>query len=168
MGVIALICVVWIRGYWRRDVLEIGAIGWAVEVQTFPHHLVIVRDYDGGGSVLSFHTVPTQYPASGRYFQLRYSSDAHGWSFCLPLWLPLFFALAYPAWRAGAELRRRRASRPGACRACGYDVRASPDRCPECGTPVISGLRPEVVTSRPTRTCPPRRPPGLTGGSGGL
>lgn len=141
-----LICALWARGFWKRDSLQVGQAGWVIDIQTFPHHIVIVRDYDSPRSVLRFSTKPTQYPASYRYLQLRFSRDLYGWSFCLPLWLPLLFTLAYPAWRAGEQARKRRTSIDGVCPRCGYDLRASPDRCPECGGTTVPGIGPHPAS----------------------
>ncbi len=45
--------------------------------------------------------------------------------------LPL---VAYGAWLVREQVYGRRGGRRGSCHACGYDLRATPDRCPECGT----------------------------------
>jgi len=48
----------------------------------------------------------------------------------VPFWFPTAVLGVLPAWQF---VRRRRRPLPGACRSCGYDLRASPGRCPECG-----------------------------------
>jgi hypothetical protein len=49
-----------------------------------------------------------------------------------PFWLPVIL-FASPTLVACAKHWQRRRVGPGRCRACGYDLRATPERCPECG-----------------------------------
>jgi hypothetical protein len=52
----------------------------------------------------------------------------------VPYWsLALILGVA-PTARVANIVRSRRCRRRGLCHVCGYDLRASPERCPECGT----------------------------------
>jgi hypothetical protein len=52
---------------------------------------------------------------------------------CVPLWSIASASAVMPALGLFATIRRRRRFGEGCCAACGYDLRATPDRCPECG-----------------------------------
>jgi hypothetical protein len=61
----------------------------------------------------------------------NFAPGTRQWLVTIPHWLlVLVFALPCTIWVVG-KLRR---TRVGFCRKCGYDLRATPGRCPECGT----------------------------------
>jgi hypothetical protein len=69
----------------------------------------------------------------------------HAWRFDLgsrygvrarvSLWWPLLVYAVLPS-AAVILWKRSRSSRDGHCSTCGYDLRGTPARCPECGTAV--------------------------------
>jgi hypothetical protein len=56
-------------------------------------------------------------------------------------WLPLimFVLSGFAAFRVARPFLRRRFSGTNQCPTCGYDLRATPERCPECGTARTAG-----------------------------
>lgn len=69
-----------------------------------------------------------------------------------PLWFICLLTAIPPAgWLIRQISRRRRP--PGLCLICGYDLRATPGRCPECGNVPI------IPTSSPQTPPPPAAPP---------
>ncbi len=51
----------------------------------------------------------------------------------VPLWMPVLLAAPLPVARLLRYWRRRRGVIPDRRCVCGYDLRATPERCPECG-----------------------------------
>jgi hypothetical protein len=87
-----------------------------------------------------------------------YSSS--GIQIATPHWAIAALLAILPAGRAISIYRKKQQLKlAGRCRHCGYDLRASPECCPECGTPVptpISEFRQGATLTLEGQIGPPR------------
>jgi hypothetical protein len=91
-------------------------------------------------SYIDFNVIPGVYLhwslSNGRFFEFHFD-----------YWLLLVIGSATRVARLAAALRRaarrHRAARARGhlCQSCGYDLRATPQRCPECGAAVAQAVR---------------------------
>ncbi len=154
----------WVRSYWVSDYLLWRSHGWAsryiaahrgsldmMRAQSVPDefqlgHVPIARAHSPHWSAVS-----PQFSALG--FACYADPDIHHGVIdhlgqrpiplteaIVPIWPFVLLMMVLP----GVWLRRicshRRRVRLGLCLTCGYDLRATPERCPECGTVVVSPL----------------------------
>ncbi len=69
-----------------------------------------------------------------RYFRIYHVFDPWLWMLSIPLWMPtIAFGSVFCFCRPLLYHRRRKRKKLGLCVKCGYDLRASKERCPECG-----------------------------------
>lgn len=69
-----------------------------------------------------------------------FSGSAGRLACTLPAWALVLMLIMLPVFRLIAVTRRRHRIPPGHCLRCGYDLRASSGRCPECGLDACHNL----------------------------
>ena len=148
------VLVLWARSYWITD-------HWAVQDRAtstawgascghvfIEHtHAIPPLQYDALVGIRRVRLVPVDLyslrPPGGklddltmlglRYYTLQKPAEIRR-MLLIPYWAVASILLVLPGRQALVCLRRWRRPLPGCCPRCGYDLRATPDRCPECGT----------------------------------
>jgi hypothetical protein len=155
----AALVMLWIRGHWRTYILQTPSGGLTIsnhsnriwfEFSNPPYwsgtpfqSIPSVSKFDQQfGSFYKLYTLSVSGPDPGKIYAIggfvlfRYDGRVPtGVTHFMYVGIPVWFLLALVAggllpwyWAYGSRVR------DGFCVRCGYDLRATPDRCPECGT----------------------------------
>ena len=146
---VAVFCSV--RGYWRTDILRFPVYGSQWVYIVVQRHAVWFGTWQWQksrpperagietGSVELGDSIANAYDGGPRprFFGFRFANPSMEERYCAasaPSWFLLMATATLPTVWVVKTVRRRRRLGEGRCRTCGYDLRATPERCPECGT----------------------------------
>jgi len=104
-------------GWSRRPYLSAGEPGFYGGVSLPPRQPWMSPLQPGGCSFAKFYFLYRDLDVNGQHTDVA-----------LPYWFLAVILIIFPIWRLV-----RRTPRGGCCAKCGYDLRATPERCPECG-----------------------------------
>jgi hypothetical protein len=137
------VCVLWVRSYFRRDMLvTYPGDGTSRGIGSNRGILLVMWTTAGmppppTGKQWDFDAGPLE-PSWAVPFALRFGFGRHTFAGGQQFLFVPHAAIAVPSGLLAAlswsrQRRLRRHALAGLCPACGYDLRATPDRCPECG-----------------------------------
>lgn len=125
----------WGRGLVAQDEAGFMFLKHYWNVTSYPHHLQIMFDYTTFSPPVSFRFSKNAIPARSVYLEVRIRFVPPFFTgVWLPHWLPMLIFSALPLYWLSTKRRLSRRIRSGQCVNCGYDLRATPEQCPECGT----------------------------------
>jgi hypothetical protein len=96
------------------------------------------RGEKGFGSVRTWHGFGFEFNPAMKLMEPAFVWGF--WSLIVPLWALAVLFFVPPAISMKRWLRRRGRGASSRCVVCNYDLRATPDRCPECGAIAGKGV----------------------------
>ena len=157
------VVVLWVRSYWQE--YWVGGVTTKQTPGLYHESLsigcargLLIFHRLSGVAVEDRHWVFYSFPAEAFRADSDYARGMFGFRIYhspfaqtivhIPMWSLLAIMLAIPIWHLRKEWAARLSRPRGHCRHCGYDLRATPERCPECGQAVPAADQPLATVRR--------------------
>lgn len=152
------VVVMWVRSHWVRENIH-SATQWHAGGETRCVYISYSSEHGSCTMLITADTLPgtswaafaptwdySSMPATGSPSHILWlpivhrlnASQGSWWEIALDYWsLCVLLAILPAGWLVGRYRSSRRKTH--CCRSCGYDLRATPERCPECGALADAG-----------------------------